>query len=145
MSKLLWGKSLNIIFTERLSFLYAVQLERSIIYFCPKNLNWTWKTSSCYCSWRQDVVGDWLGVSPAQGVEAGLRGRGLGPRRQQEVHHLPGELWLADTTDNWSLIGPPPVLDPARDRRLLPRRPPARAGARGPRVRGPGTSRYCWY
>ena len=35
MSKLLWGKSLNIIFTERLSFLYAVQLEHSNL-FLPK-------------------------------------------------------------------------------------------------------------
>ena len=32
MSKLLWGKSLNIIFTERLSFLYAVQLEHSNLF-----------------------------------------------------------------------------------------------------------------
>ena len=43
-------------------------------------------------------------MSPAQGVEAGLRGRGLGPRRQQEVHHLPGELWLADTSDLWLVL-----------------------------------------
>ena len=103
MSKLLWEKSLNIIFTERLSFLNAVQLKHSNL-FLSKEFEWKVKiksSSPCYCSCGQDVVGDWLGVSPAQGVEAGLRGRGLWPRRQQEVHHLPGELWLVDTADLW--------------------------------------------
>ena len=45
MSKLLWEKSLNIIFTERLSFLNAVQLKHSNL-FLSKEFEWKVKLKS---------------------------------------------------------------------------------------------------